>query len=337
MSTAPVVLQPAAETAEEQPSSEHFERPNLFGRVRWWFEETPMSLVTAVALALVTIGFLFLLTVRSLRADPRSVLTVALQAVQAENLASIEPQQPSGTMEIEQLSAGEKVERQDERIELPELPTTQSQIKPEELLGNQADSDKTLKETDAALREAGELLRRMLQANQSRGQGDGAGTGKGKGELNPDSTPGRQARWIITYPTLPQGEYERMLDSFRIELAYLDVDRKTMRYLGTLSGAGKKYNGDVQNEERMFWYWMGQNRLRELDDSILRRHGLDPTSEVVHLYAKDLEKKLAEMERAYLFKQFKTSNVELVAQTNFKILPGGASGWHIEVTSIVPK
>jgi hypothetical protein len=82
---------------------------------------------------------------------------------------------------------------------------------------------------------------------------------------------------------------------------------------------------------------MGQNRLRELDDSILRKHGLEPTSDVVHLYPKELEKKLAEMERDYLKRQFKQSNVDKIAQTNFKIFPGPGAGWHLEVTGMVLK
>jgi hypothetical protein len=125
-----------------------------------------------------------------------------------------------------------------------------------------------------------------------------------------------------------------MLDFFRIENAYLQPDRKTMQYLGRLSGAGEKYTGDAAREDRMFWYWVGQNRLRELDELILKKHGMVATSEVVHLYPKTLENTLAQLEKTYLGRQFKTSKTDLIAQTNFKITSGGAGGWHIEVTGL---
>jgi hypothetical protein len=107
-----------------------------------------------------------------------------------------------------------------------------------------------------------------------------------------------------------------------------------MQYLSHLGGAGRKRTGDVTSEDRMFWYWMGQNRLRELDDAILLKHGLAPTSEVVHLYSKELEQRLAELEKDYLKKKFKTADVERVAQTNFKIFSSDATHWRIEVTTL---
>src|SRR5262245_27027649 len=125
-----------------------------------------------------------------------------------------------------------------------------------------------------------------------------------------------------------------MLDSFRIELAYLAADRKTLQYLSSLATVGKKRTADAAAEDRMFWYWMSQNRLAELDESILRRHGLEPTSDIVHLYSKELEQRLAEMEREYLRRQFKTSDVSRIGTTNFKIFPGGPGGWHLEVTGL---
>jgi hypothetical protein len=336
--TEPILLQPAPQTSAEQTGNEHSEQPEAFGRLRWWFEESPIAFTASIAGALVVVGILFLLLMGPVR-NATTLVSVALQAVQADSTAP-DMQQADNAMEFQQLSAAAAKAEQEEKVELPELPRAETTLKPKELLGNQADSEKQLKETEAALEQAGDMLRKILEANQNRGEGtgrvDGAG-GQGTGQIDPNSTPGRQARWIITYPTLPQGEYEKMLDSFRIELAFLQVDRRTMQYLQNLSGVGKKYNGDADREDRMFWYWMGQNRLRELDDSILRKHGLEPTSDVVHLYPKELEKKLAEMEREYLKRQFKQSNVDKIAQTNFKIFPGGPGGWHLEVTSMVLK
>ena len=335
MSTTGVSSEPASGGADEQTQSEHFEQPTGFGRVRWWFEESPMALTASVALALVTIGFFWILTVRSLRAD-MPIASVSLQAVQADSMAKEAASAPESAMEIERLSVsrGDPVERAEEKIDLPVLPPTDTQIKPQELLGNQADSDKQLKETDAALREAGEVLRKVLESNQTRAQGRGQGTsGSGAGQLDPETTPGRQARWVITYPTLPQGAYEHMLDFFKIELAYLQADRKTMQYLGRLSGAGNKYTGDVSHENRMFWFWMGQNHLRELDDLILQKHGMAAASEVVHLYPKELEQNLARLEKDYLRRQLKQTKIELISQTSFR-MQGGAGGWSLEVTGM---
>lgn len=340
MSTAtePVLLQPAPPSAAEPVENQHAEQPAAFGRLRWWFEESPMAFTASSALALVLLGLVFLLSIKAVR-SATTLVSVALQAVQADSTAP-DALKADSAMEFQQLSAAAAQAEKEEKVELPELPRAETTLKPKELLGNQADSEKQLKETEAALEQAGDMLRQILEANQNRGQGTGkvdGAAGHGTGQIDPNSTPGRQARWIITYPTLPQGEYEKMLDSFRIELAFLQVDRRTMQYLQNLSGAGKKYNGDADSEDRMFWYWMGQNRLRELDDSILRKHGLEPTSDVVHLYPKELEKRLSEMERDYLRKQFKQSNVDRVAQTNFKIFPGGPGGWHLEVTGMVLK
>jgi hypothetical protein len=340
MSTAiePVELQPAATPAAEPEQTEHVEQPTAFGRLRWWFEESPIAFTASMAAGLVVVGIAFLIFMKPLR-DVRSMVSVALQAVQADSTAP-DTQQADSAMEFQQLSAAAAKAEQEEKVELPELPKAETTLKPKELLGNQADSEKQLKETEAALEQAGDMLRKLLEANQNRGEGTGkvdGASGRGTGQIDPNSTPGRQARWIITYPTLPQSDYEKMLDAFRIELAFLQVDRRTMQYLQNLSGVGKKYSGDADREDRMFWYWMGQNRLKEADDAILRKHGLEPSSDVVHLYPKELEKKLADMERDYLKKQFKQANVDKVAQTNFKIFPGGPGGWHLEVTGMVLK
>ncbi len=330
----PTTPTPAAAPPSESDAANASEHV-LFGRLRWWFDESPMAFTAAAAMALVTIGFIFIFTVRALQADS-PLASVTLQAVQAESVANDAAPLSEQTMEFQQLSAAsaEAAERVDEKVELPELPKTDPRIKPNELLGNLADSDKQLQETAADLRRAGELLK-ILEKNQNRGQGDANGnSGRGAGQLDPNSTPGRMARWVISYPTIPQSDYEKMLDFFRIELAYLQSDRKTMQYLANLGGAGKKHLGAAADEERMFWYWMGQNRLRELDDAILRKHGLEASSEVVHLYSKDLERRLSDMEKEYLRRQFKTGDVDKIAQTNYRIV-GGPGGWHLEVTSIV--
>jgi hypothetical protein len=264
-----------------------------------------------------------------------------------------EPGDIVASIEVDRLSPeADAVESPDDKIELPALPKTDAQrtrLKPS--LEADGTSERQMRETESAIRELSDVLRRTLEANQNRGSGQGgsgggSGTGKGlglgsglgpgtgRGTLDANSTPGRQARWIISYPTLPQSEYERMLDSFRIELAYLTLDQKTMQYLSNMSNVGKKRTGDAANEDRMFWYWISQNPLAQLDGSILRRHGLEPTSEVVHLYSKDLEQKLAEMEREFLRRQFKTADVDRITTTNFKIIPGGPGGWHLEVTGL---
>jgi hypothetical protein len=264
-----------------------------------------------------------------------------------------EPGDVVASLEVDRLSPDpEPIEPPDEKIELPALPKTDAErIRLKPTLEADGTSERQMRETEVAIRDAGDLLRRTLETNQNRGQGrggsgggtgtgsglglgSGTGPGSGRGSLDANSTPGRQARWIITYPTLPQNEYERMLDSFKIELAYLAADRRTMQYLSGLSTVGKKRTGDAAEEDRMFWYWMSQNRLADLDESILRRHGLEPSSDVVHLYSKDLEQKLADMEREYLRRQFKTADVERIATTNFKIFPGGPGGWHLEVTGL---
>jgi hypothetical protein len=164
-----------------------------------------------------------------------------------------------------------------------------------------------------------------------------------------DSTASRKSRWIVTYPTLPQAEYERMLDALQIEIGYLLRDRATIQYLANLSGVGKKGMGDAAEEDRMVCYWMSRtsadswirkilaaehDRQIQTDKDILRNHGLEATSDVFHLYSKHLEQKLAEMERDYLRRRFKITEVERVATTNFTIIPGGPDGWHLEVTGL---
>jgi hypothetical protein len=322
--------------ADPAASPEHFEQPTAFGRLRWWFEESPMALTASAALALVSCGFLFILTSKPLRADA-PLVSVALQAVSAESLASDNAPKEENATEFQTLSGSEEPQRDpvEEMPKLPELPRTEVNIDPKEVLGNQGETQKQLEETDAAIRQAGDMLRKMLEANQRREQGSGAGAGDGgAGQVDPNSTPGRQARWVISYPPIPQGEYERMLDAFRIELAYVDADRRTMQYLAGVSGAGRKRTGDITKEDRMFWFWVENNRLRDVDEAIFRRHGLEPASETVHLYSKELEHKLAEMEKEHLGRQFKTSNVDRIAQTTFRLVAGGPNGWHVEVTGM---
>lgn len=333
-SHAPLSSEPssASHTQGQAPADD----TGAFGRVRWWFEESPIAFTTSVAIALLAIGLGYILTVRVLRADA-PLVSVSLQAVLAESLASDSAPSTDEQMDISQLTAAsaEVNEMKEEKFELPELPKAPEAIKPLELVGNQAESDKSFEETQAALREANEALRKILERNVNPGPDTrGGGTGQGVGQLDPNSTPGRMARWVISYPTVPQSEYERMLDFFRIDLAYLKSDRRTMQYLSNMAGAGTKTTGAADQEDRMFWYWMGQNRLRELDDSILRKHGLEPTSDVVHLYAKELERRLADMEREYLKRHFKTGDVDRIAQTNYRISNTGAT-WRLEVTSIV--
>lgn len=155
--------------------------------------------------------------------------------------------------------------------------------------------------------------------------------------LAPDDTRARQSRWIITYPTLAKDEYAQMLDSLGVELGYLQVDRQTMQYLGQLAGEGKKYTGDVEREDRMFWYWLGQNRIKQFDEEILYKHGFKPTSDVVHLYPTELQEKLGRLEREYLRRQLNHSDVTRVARTNFKIIRAKPTGWDIEVTGVALK
>ncbi len=245
-------------------------------------------------------------------------------------------------------------------IALPEPPRARTTPDPVQAVHEQAEVEKGMRETEVALRDAGKALREILGANQNRssggaaagagpgqggGSGGGSGTGRGAGagpgsgtggggRLDVNSTPGRQARWVITYATLPMAEYERMLDFFRIELAYIETDRKTLQYLANVSHAGKRYARSAADEDRMFWYWMGQNHLQDLDEKILLKHGLRPTSEVVQLYPKELENKLADMEKTYLLRQWKTSQLERIAQTDFRILADGPNHWHIEVTDM---
>ena len=93
---------PTPATTPDSPAKEHFEQPTAFGRLRWWFEESPMAVTASVALALVTIGFMFILTARSLRADT-PMTSVALQAVQADSTTSDTSQAAENALEIQQL------------------------------------------------------------------------------------------------------------------------------------------------------------------------------------------------------------------------------------------
>src|SRR5262245_58262399 len=135
--------------AESDPEAEW---PEAFGRLRWWFEESPMAFTASLALFLVTCGFCWILTVRPLRADS-PMTSVALQAVQSDWTANDESNSSSRSTSIEQLAAaGEKIERAEmEKVQFPELPPVDPALKVEELLGNQAETDKQIKETEQTL------------------------------------------------------------------------------------------------------------------------------------------------------------------------------------------
>src|SRR5437867_3257406 len=168
---AQIVSEPVADAAEP----EDIERPTKFGRLRWWFEESPIAFTASVAMTLVTIGFLFILTAKALQKD-LPMASVALQAVQADSMASDSAKEAQNALEFEQLSASSD-EHVLDKLELPELPRNDVEMKPTELLGNQADSDKQMKETEAALQEAGQKLRQILESTQNRGRGTGKAEG----------------------------------------------------------------------------------------------------------------------------------------------------------------
>ena len=160
MSTAtePILLQPVSPPAAEPTAKEDSEQPAAFGRLRWWFEESPIAFIASTAAALVLVGIIVLLIMGPIpRVMP--MVSVALQAVQADSTAADTPQTDS-TMEFQQLSAAAASPEKEEKVELPELPRTETTLQPKELLGNQADSEKQLKETEAALEQADNMLDR---------------------------------------------------------------------------------------------------------------------------------------------------------------------------------
>jgi hypothetical protein len=334
----PILLSPAPEPDRDEGDGAATTPLPRFGRLRWWYEDSPIAFASGTTMGLVILAILFILYLFGTMVRREApVPGVAIQLVAPDQGTALQPpdQEPGVTIK-EMASSPKKAEREEtQQVEMPDVTRVDTRIDPEKLIGNQGELKEDFERQSARFKELGSLLRDTLAKNQGRTDGQDGGTGTGN--LDPNTTPGRQARWIITYPTLPQSEYGRMLDSFRIEMGYLQTDRQTMQYLAGFQATGRKYSGAASAEDRMFWYWMGNNQLAQLDDEIMRSHGLNPSSEVVHLYPKEVERRLAELEKAYLSKTYRTSKIDRIQQTNFKIVPGGPSGWRFEVTGMVLK
>lgn len=343
----PVAIEPSLNPApidsnlETGPEQSPDDVQPKFGRVRWWFEDSPVAMISGVATGLVALALLFILYafgVMARRTPP--VIGVAMQFVAPESDTPTPPTEPDAAVAVQQTSSSrpEATERQNvEPVEMPVVKKLDTRLEPEKLVGNQDNVADDFNRQSAQVEELSRLLRDTLERNQSRDSETGKGqSGTGKSELDPNTTPGRQARWIISYPTLPRDEYARMLDWFKIEMGYLQSDRRTMQYLAGCADRGRTYTGDAAQENRMFWYWIGNNRLAELDEDILRAHNLAATSEVVHLYPKQVERQLAELEKTYLVRMHRTPKVERIQQTTFAIVRvPGQPGWRFEVTGMV--
>jgi hypothetical protein len=151
------------------------------------------------------------------------------------------------------------------------------------------------------------------------------------GLLDPNSTAGRLARWTVTYPKLRQNEFEVMLDSLKIELAYKDLGQTELTLLSGFSSEVRQTTALVADERRMLWRWLAGEWVKEMNDFVVREHGFTPTSELMHVFPRELELELARLESGYLMAHYKTTDLTRVARTSFRVRVGGPGGWHFAV------
>ncbi len=132
-------------------------------------------------------------------------------------------------------------------------------------------------------------------------------------------------RWVFdVQPPRNTASYLRMLDQFGIELGAVFPDGRIV-YLSHADGQAVTSTAAAATDRRFFTTW-SHGELQQLDEDLFRTAGVDVVgAEVVHLFSKELEQKLARLETA-----FAGRSEHQIQQTWFEIGDdGGAFGIHV--------
>ncbi len=169
----------------------------------------------------------------------------------------------------------------------------------------------------------------MFSSNTGTGLGDSRPPGPlGEGD---DIIP-RWERWEIRYNTNSLDSYIEQLDFFGIELGAVGGGEKQIDYArGFGKGRPQHRTGPGDKEQRLYMTWTG-GVLKQFDLRLLKMAGIKTDRRILmQFYPRDVENRLANLERAYFLKNGKTS-VKQVKQTVFGVRRDG-SGFEYYVIS----
>jgi hypothetical protein len=163
------------------------------------------------------------------------------------------------------------------------------------------------------------------------GQGDSRPPGpKGEG----DDIIGRWERWELTFNAKGKKDYAKQLDFYNIELAaFGGGGPNVIEMASNLSTSPKKtVNDKPDTEERLYFSWKLSNPLLQFDRQLLGAAGIQFSGRnVIRFIPKDLENKLANLEKEYAEskgKEFPGS----IAKTIFESTADG-SGYEFKIIS----
>jgi hypothetical protein len=186
-----------------------------------------------------------------------------------------------------------RVDSPEEEIPDPAVVEEQDEVQIEEVLEN------VIELSDQATNQLQPTYE--TDATNSGRVGSASGTGRRALGMGPGvrGVP-RAERWFITFPERDTiDEYARQLDSFGIQFAVLTPGQPA-QILSNFSAAKPAVRTLAQgSSDQLYFSWQGGSR-READKELCRKAGVNiGNSPVLHLYPKETEAKLAQLESQY--------------------------------------
>ncbi|PAY18928.1 hypothetical protein CKO51_13940 [Rhodopirellula sp. SM50] len=156
--------------------------------------------------------------------------------------------------------------------------------------------------TDAVSSVAASLTTADTNATAST-QGTGQGDSRPPGPMGEgDDIIGRWERWELTFNAKGKKDYAKQLDFYKIELAaFGGGGPNVIEMANNLSTSPtKRVNTQPKTEERLYFSWKLSNPLLQFDRQLLTAAGIQVNGRnVIRFVPKDLENRLANMEKQY--------------------------------------
>ena len=197
----------------------------------------------------------------------------------------------------------------------------------------------TLADTIEAVTDAVSSVAASLTTSQTNAVASTQGTGKG--DSRPPGPPGegddiigRWERWELTFNAKGKSDYAKQLDFYKIDLAaFGGGGANVIEMASNLSSSPKRtVNNKPESEKRLYFSWKLDNPLLQFDRQFLLAAGVRVDGRnVVRFIPKDLENRLAQMEKEYCESKGKTFP-KSIAKTIFESAPDG-SGYQFAIVS----
>ena len=185
----------------------------------------------------------------------------------------------------------------------------------------------TLADTLEAVTDAVSSVAASLTTSNTNATASTQGTGKGYSrppgpEGEGDDIIGRWERWELTFNAKGKKDYAKQLDFYKIQLAaFGGGGANVIEMASNLSGSPKTtVNKDPPSEKRLYFSWKLSNPLLQFDRQLLAAAGISYAGRnVIRFIPKDLENRLANMEKEYAEgkgKEFPGSIAKTVFESN---------------------